>query len=82
VVVKMLALGLGVSIIVDASIIRLLVVPATMFLMGRANWWTPRWLSRMPELLEPADLPRRRGLERWPRHAARVRTAVRPRPGA
>jgi len=26
-----------------------------MFLMGRANWWTPRWLSRMPELLEPAD---------------------------
>jgi putative drug exporter of the RND superfamily len=82
VVVKMLALGLGVSIIVDASIIRLLVVPATMFLMGRANWWTPRGLSRMPELLEPADLPRRRGLERWPRHAARVRTAVRPRPGA
>jgi RND superfamily putative drug exporter len=55
VVVKMLALGLGISIIVDASIIRLLVVPATMFLMGRANWWTPRWLSRMPELLEPAD---------------------------
>ena len=55
VVVKMLALGLGISIIVDASIIRLLVVPATMFLMGRANWWTPRWLSRLPELLEPAD---------------------------
>ena len=55
VVVKMLALGLGVSVIVDASIIRLLVVPATMFLMGRANWWTPRWLSRMPDLLEPAD---------------------------
>jgi RND superfamily putative drug exporter len=53
VVVKMLALGLGVSIVVDATIIRLLVVPATMFLLGRANWWTPRWLARIPDLLEP-----------------------------
>jgi putative drug exporter of the RND superfamily len=50
-VVKMLALGLGVSIIVDATIIRLLVVPATMFLLGNANWWTPRWLTRIPSLL-------------------------------
>ena len=55
VVVKMLALGLGVSIIVDATIIRLLVVPATMFLLGKANWWTPRWLGRIPALLEPLD---------------------------
>jgi RND superfamily putative drug exporter len=57
VAVKMLALGLGVSIIVDATIIRLLVVPATMFLLGRANWWTPRWLTRIPALLEPLDDP-------------------------
>lgn len=55
VVVKMLALGLGVSIIVDATVIRLLVVPATMFLLGKANWWTPRWLSRLPDLLEPFE---------------------------
>jgi putative drug exporter of the RND superfamily len=55
VVVKMLALGLGVSIIADATLIRLLVVPATMFLLGRANWWTPRWLTRLPNLLEPVD---------------------------
>ena len=55
VVVKMLALGLGVSIIVDATVIRLLVVPATMFLLGRANWWTPRWLARLPNLLEPIE---------------------------
>ena len=54
VVVKMLALGLGVSVIIDATVIRLLVVPSTMFLLGAANWWTPRWLSRIPELLEPA----------------------------
>ncbi len=44
VVVKMLALGLGVSVLIDASLIRLLVVPATMFLLSRANWWLPRWL--------------------------------------
>jgi RND superfamily putative drug exporter len=57
VVVKMIALGLGASIIIDASVIRLLVVPATMFLLGRANWWTPRWLSHLPNLLEPEDAP-------------------------
>jgi RND superfamily putative drug exporter len=63
VVVKMLALGLGVSIIVDATVIRLLVVPATMFLLGRANWWTPRWLTRLPDLLEPVTPPAGRGGE-------------------
>ncbi|HLH99333.1 MAG TPA: MMPL family transporter, partial [Acidimicrobiales bacterium] len=57
VVVKMLALGLGVSILVDATVIRLVVVPATMFLLGRANWWTPGWLRHLPDLLEPVDQP-------------------------
>jgi RND superfamily putative drug exporter len=51
VIIKMLALGLGLSVLIDASVIRLLVVPATMFLLGRYNWWTPRWLD--------AVLPRR-----------------------
>ncbi|MGO8961206.1 MAG: MMPL family transporter [Streptosporangiaceae bacterium] len=45
VVVKMLALGLGLSVLIDASVIRLLVVPAAMFLLGKYNWWTPRWLD-------------------------------------
>ena len=47
VTVKMLALGLGLSVLIDASVIRLLVVPATMFILGRYNWWTPRWLDRI-----------------------------------
>ena len=47
VIVKMLALGLGLSVLIDASVIRLLVVPATMFVLGRYNWWTPRWLDRI-----------------------------------
>jgi len=51
VTVKMLAVGLGVSVLIDASIIRLLVVPSTMFLLGRYNWWTPRWLDQyLPRL--------------------------------
>jgi len=45
VVVKMLALGLGVSVLLDATVIRLLIVPALMFVFGRANWWSPRWLG-------------------------------------
>ena len=60
VVVKMLALGLGVSVLIDASIIRLVIVPATMFLLGRYNWWAPRWLDRLlpgPGAPRPAGAP-------------------------
>ncbi|MFE6283659.1 MMPL family transporter [Streptomyces sp. NPDC057877] len=47
VVIKMLALGLGVSVVIDATVVRLLLVPATMYLLGRANWWLPRRLDRV-----------------------------------
>jgi RND superfamily putative drug exporter len=46
VTIKMLALGLGVSVIIDVTVVRLVIVPSAMFLFGRANWWTPRWLDR------------------------------------
>jgi RND superfamily putative drug exporter len=46
VVVKMLGLGLAVSVLIDATVVRLLLVPAVMTLLGRAAWWTPRWLDR------------------------------------
>jgi RND superfamily putative drug exporter len=49
----MLALGLGASVIIDATMIRLLIVPALMFLFDTANWWTPRWLDRALPRLEP-----------------------------
>lgn len=45
VAVKMMAVGLAVSVAIDASIVRLLLVPSTMVLLGRANWWAPRWLA-------------------------------------
>ncbi|GAB2746552.1 MMPL family transporter [Streptomyces bullii] len=46
VVVKMLGLGLAVSVLIDATVVRLLMVPAVMTLLGRHAWWTPRWLDR------------------------------------
>lgn len=57
--VKMLALGLGVSVLIDASIIRLIIVPSLMFLFDRWNWWAPRWLVAPLSLgaARPAPLP-------------------------
>ncbi|MFR9795058.1 MMPL family transporter [Streptomyces sp. MS06] len=53
VVVKMLALGLGVSVVIDATVVRLLLVPAAMYLLGRANWWIPRRLDGILPHLDP-----------------------------
>ncbi|MDN0199869.1 MMPL family transporter [Streptomyces sp. S.PNR 29] len=47
IVVKMLGLGLAVSVLIDATVVRLLLVPAVMTLLGRHAWWTPRWLDRL-----------------------------------
>lgn len=46
VVIEMIALGLGVSVLIDATLMRLLLVPAAMHLLGRANWWLPASLDR------------------------------------
>jgi putative drug exporter of the RND superfamily len=47
IVVKMLGLGLAVSVLIDATVVRLLMVPAVMTLLGRHAWWTPHWLDRI-----------------------------------
>ena len=47
IVVKMLGLGLAVSVLIDATVVRLLLVPAVMTVLGKAAWWTPRWLDRI-----------------------------------
>ncbi len=46
-VIKEFGLGLAVAIFVDATVVRMLLVPATMELLGDANWWVPRWLDRI-----------------------------------
>ncbi|WP_128374489.1 MMPL family transporter [Streptomyces cavernae] len=53
IVVKMLGLGLAVSVLIDATIVRLLLVPAVMTLLGRHAWWTPRWLDRYVPRVDP-----------------------------
>jgi len=46
-VVKLFGLGLSMAVLIDATIVRLLLVPATMELLGDRNWWIPRWLDRI-----------------------------------
>jgi RND superfamily putative drug exporter len=43
---KLMGVGMATAIFVDATVVRMVLVPAVMQLMGRANWWIPRWLDR------------------------------------
>jgi RND superfamily putative drug exporter len=45
--VKQFGVGMGVAVAVDATLVRCLLVPAVMTLLGRANWWFPGWLDRV-----------------------------------
>ncbi len=42
---KLVGLGLAVAVLVDATLVRMILVPATMELLGEANWYLPRWLD-------------------------------------
>ena len=55
--VKAFGVGLGVAILVDALVVRMVLVPAIMHLLGRRAWYIPRWLDRAlpPLTIEPAD---------------------------
>jgi RND superfamily putative drug exporter len=64
---KMLGLGLATAILIDATVVRMVLVPATMALLGKANWWLPAWLDRAlphlsvedsaPDVAAPVDHP-------------------------
>jgi RND superfamily putative drug exporter len=54
---KILATGLGAGILVDAVIVRCLLVPAMVALFGRANWWFPAWLAVVLRVSDPAPSP-------------------------
>jgi len=48
---KQIGLGLATAVLVDATIVRMVLVPATMELLGNANWWMPQWLDKvLPEV--------------------------------
>ena len=50
--IKMLGLGLAVAILVDSTVVRMVLVPASMKLLGEANWWLPGWLDRRLPVLD------------------------------
>jgi RND superfamily putative drug exporter len=55
---KMLGLGLATAVLVDATLVRMVLVPATMALLGKANWWLPGWLDRiLPCLVVEVSIP-------------------------
>ena len=51
VILKVIGVGMASAIFIDATVVRMLLVPAVMYMLGRANWWMPAWLGRrLPEL--------------------------------
>jgi RND superfamily putative drug exporter len=58
-IIKMLAVGMAVSVLIDASVVRMVLVPAIMSLLGDHAWWVPRWLDKiLPHIdVEGSDAP-------------------------
>jgi RND superfamily putative drug exporter len=62
IIIQQFGIGLAGAIIIDAFIVRTVLVPSLMHMMGKANWWLPAWLDRLlphvniedPEALAPA----------------------------
>jgi RND superfamily putative drug exporter len=56
VIVKSIGLGLALAVALDATVVRALIVPATMRLLGDLNWWAPRGLARLRERFAAAEV--------------------------
>jgi RND superfamily putative drug exporter len=50
---RLFGVGMATAIVVDATIVRMVLVPAVMQVLGRANWWMPRWLDRIVPRFDP-----------------------------
>src|SRR4029079_12830750 len=57
VIIRELGLGLAVAVLIDATVIRSVLLPATMRLLGEWNWYLPRWLSWLPRVTLEAQEP-------------------------
>ena len=64
--VVMFGLGLTLAVLVDATLVRMMLVPAFMHLFGRANWWAPKPLARLHERFGISELPAQRSVEIHP----------------
>jgi len=57
-VLKLVGFGLAFAVFIDATVVRLVLVPATMELLGDKNWWFPKWLEWLPRIqVEGAEMP-------------------------
>ena len=57
VIIKSIGVGMAIAVALDATIVRALIVPATMRLLGRANWWAPAFMLRAQRRLLPLRDP-------------------------
>jgi RND superfamily putative drug exporter len=57
VVIKQLSVGLAASILIDATVVRLLLVPAVIYLLGTASWWLPKWLGHVVPRIDVEGAP-------------------------
>jgi RND superfamily putative drug exporter len=77
---QQMGFGLAVAVFVDATIVRTVIVPASMRLLGNANWYLPSWLSWLPEVR--VETPRRgSAAEDYSRGLEAETVPPRPRPG-
>ena len=54
---KLFGVGLAAAVFLDATLVRMVLVPATMSLLGRANWWLPTWMERVLPHIDFESLP-------------------------
>jgi RND superfamily putative drug exporter len=69
---RMMGVGLTLAVLVDATLVRMVLVPAFMHVLGRVNWWAPRPLARLHERVGISEAERSAQL---PAHDARERVS-------
>ncbi|WP_193612458.1 MMPL family transporter [Nocardioides lijunqiniae] len=75
-VVQQLGVGMAVAILLDATVVRMVLVPATMTMLGHRSWWLPRWLDRLLPAIEAES-----GERPWERVVGRGADAARDETG-
>jgi uncharacterized membrane protein YdfJ with MMPL/SSD domain len=55
-IIKQLGFGLSIAVYIDATVVRSILLPATMRLLGEWNWWLPRWLEWLPRVTIEGDV--------------------------
>ena len=75
---QQMGFGLAVAILIDATIVRTIVMPAAMELLGDWNWYLPRWLEWLPNVSVEGRATGPRSRAREPRGAARARGSNAP----